>query len=148
MSWTSSVYILLCIFFFHLHFPTSVYEYFISLNKCLFCLVYPATLANLKLDYWGCQIYKEIYYICLKWNSLVNTNWHALISGCTVFRTSLVKGCAKQLLTYCWYNIFWKNICIPMKPGGNYNIIVVLFSNEEIFSCRKFIKPCLNIQDV
>jgi len=32
------------------------------------------------------------------------------------------------------YNTFWKNICIPVKPEGNYNVTDVLFSNEEIFS--------------
>ena len=47
------------------------------------------------------------------------------------------------------YNMFWKNISIPIKPEGNYNMVDVLFSNDEIFSPeKKLLNLCLNVQAI
>ena len=66
----------LTVYIFHLHFPTGVYEYSVSLNKCIFCLAYHAILVILKLDYWVCQVYIEIYYMLI----VEQSSWHELTS--------------------------------------------------------------------
>lgn len=48
------------------------------------------------------------------------------------------------------YNTFWKYICIPINPEGNYNVMMwcfdVLmwcFSNDEIFSPAENLLNCV-----